>query len=122
TIAVTDGGPGTAKNVSLDDPLPAASGPGVTWSIDSGPTGDVTPNCAVSNGSPQDLTCDAVDLGSGKSYTLLVTATTSFAECTEYDNKATANATNAPDVSDSADITCNAPDLSITKTADAASV
>src|SRR5205823_4119172 len=118
TITVSNAGPGTAKNVTLDDPLPAGSGAGVTWSIDSGPSGDVTPTCAVSNGSPQDLTCSPVDLGSGESYTLHVTATTSFAECTEYDNTATASADNAPDATDSADITCNPSQVSITKTAD----
>jgi len=115
-------GTGTAKNVTLDDKLPAGTGAGVTWSIDSGPTGTVTPTCAVSNGSPQDLTCTAVDLAPGDSYTVHVMATTSFGECTEYDNTATASASNADDVQDSASIVCQAPDLSITKTADASAV
>ena len=122
TITVANGGPGTAKSVTLDDPLPAGSGSGVTWSINSGPTGSVTPTCSVSNGSPQHLTCSAVDLASGGHYTLHVTATTSFAECTKYDNTATAHATNAPDATGSASITCDRPSLSVTKTADAATV
>jgi uncharacterized repeat protein (TIGR01451 family) len=122
TITVANGGPGTAKGVTLNDPLPAGSGSGVTWSIDSGPTGSVTPTCSVSSGSPQHLTCSAVDLKSGDSYTLHVTAKTSFAECTTYDNTATASATNAPNASDSASITCEKPSLSVTKTADNATV
>ena len=91
SITVANNGDGTAKNVTLDDVLPAGSGSGVTWSIDSGPTGSVTPTCSVSNGSPQELTCSAVDLASGDSYSLHVTAQTSFAECTSYDNTATAS-------------------------------
>jgi uncharacterized repeat protein (TIGR01451 family) len=115
-------GTGTAKNVTLDDPLPAGTGTGVTWSLDSGPTGTVTPTCAVSNTSPQHLTCSAVDLAPGDSYTVHVTATTSFDECTAYDNTATASADNSPDAMGSASITCQTPNLSVTKTADVPSV
>src|SRR5439155_740915 len=124
TITVSNGGPGTATNVVLDDnPLPAGSGAGVTWSIDSGPTGDVTPNCAITGAvGSQELKCDPVDLGSGKSFSLHVTAKTSVDECTEYDNTATATADNAPQAQDSADIACNAPLLSVMKTADHAKV
>jgi uncharacterized repeat protein (TIGR01451 family) len=118
TITVANNGPGTANGVTLDDVLPAGSGAGVSWSIDSGPSGDATPTCSISSGSPQELTCSAVDLGAGKSYSLHIKAKTSFAECTEYDNTATASADNAPDASDSADITCNTGQVSITKTAD----
>jgi uncharacterized repeat protein (TIGR01451 family) len=121
TIAVSNIGQGTAKNVVLDDPLPA--GTATAWSIDSGPTGDVTPTCAITGAvGSQELKCDPVDLASGKGFSLHVTATTSFDECTEYDNKATATSDNTPEAEDSADITCNKPDLSITKTADHASV
>jgi uncharacterized repeat protein (TIGR01451 family) len=123
TIAVSNIGQGTAKNVVMDDPLPAGSGTGVTWSIDSGPTGDVTPTCAITGAvGSQELKCDPVDLDSGKGFSLHVTATTSFGECTEYDNKATATADNTPEAHDSAEITCNKPDLSIRKTADHATV
>src|SRR5205807_1797271 len=122
TITVANGGPGTAKRVNLDDPLPAGSGAAVTWSIDSGPSGDVTPTCAVSSGSPQDLTCSAVDLAAGKSYTLHVTATTSFAECTSYDNTSTASARNAPNATVFPYTTLFRSDLSVTKTADHATV
>src|SRR5207248_1178719 len=115
----SNAGPGTAKGVTLDDPLPAGSGAGLTWSIDSGPSGDVTPTCGIAAG---DLTCSAVDLAAGESYSLHIKATTSFAECTSYDNTATASATNAPDATGEDKITCNAPDLSVVKTADHQSV
>src|SRR5579884_2397647 len=123
TITVSNGGPGTAKGVSLSDPLPAGSGAGLTWKIDSGPTGSVTPTCQISGSAgSQTLTCSAVDLAAGDHYSVHVTAQTSLAECSQYDNTATASASNAPDAKDSASITCASPSLSVTKTADHASV
>src|SRR2546429_621260 len=101
--------------MTLDDPLPAGSGAGLTWSIDSGPSGDVTPTCGNAAG---DLTCSAVELAAGEGDSLDIKATTSFAECTSYDNTATASATNAPDATGEDKITCHAPDLSVVKTAD----
>src|SRR5205823_13032323 len=106
TTAVTTVRERAANMVVLDDPLPAGSGAGVTRSIDSRPTGDVTPSCAITGSvGSQELKCDPVDLASGKGFTLHVTATTSFAECTEYDNTATATSDNTPEAHDSADIT-----------------
>ena len=123
TVTVSNGGPGTAKGVSLSDPLPAGSGAGLTWKIDSGPTGSVTPTCQISGSAgSQTLTCSAVDLAAGDHYSVHVTAQTSLAECSQYDNTATASASNAPDAKDSASITCASPSLSVTKTADHASV
>ena len=50
TIAVANGGPGTAVGVIVDDPLP--SGAGVNWSMQSGPQ-----NCSIqSNQSGQSCT------------------------------------------------------------------
>src|SRR5262249_14283029 len=76
-------------------------------------------NCVI-NGAvgSQELDCSAVDLAPGDSYTLHVSAATSFAACTKYDNTATASASNAPDAEDSASITCQTPDLTVKKTAD----
>jgi uncharacterized repeat protein (TIGR01451 family) len=116
SITVGNGGPGTATGVTLADPLPA--GTATAWTIDSGPA-----QCSISGAlGSQELDCTAVDLDAGDSYTVHVTATTSFADCTDYDNTATAHSTNAPDAQDSASIVCQAPDLTVTKTADAASV
>ena len=117
TITVANGGPGLAKDVVLSDPLPA----GLTvagWSKASGPTG-----CTITGAvGSQTLACARVDLTSGQSYSVHITAATSFADCATYHNTATAHASNAPDATASATITCNAPSLTVTKTADAATV
>ena len=117
TITVANGGPGTAKGVTLSDPLPAGT-TAAGWSKTSGPT-----QCSVTGAvGSQTLSCTAVDLASGGSYSVHVTAATSFAACTTYNNTATASASNAPNASASASITCLKPSLSVTKTADAATV
>jgi uncharacterized repeat protein (TIGR01451 family) len=51
-----------------------------------------------------------------------VTATTSYAACTTYDNTATASATNAPNAEDSASVSCDKPSLTIAKTPDGQTV
>jgi uncharacterized repeat protein (TIGR01451 family) len=119
TIVVSNAGPGTAKGVTLADPLPAGT-TAAGWSLDSN-SGSAT--CAVTGAvGSQELDCSAVDLASGESYTLHVSAATSFAACTKYDNTATASASNAPDAQGSDSIQCQKPDLSVTKTADHSSV
>ena len=117
TITVANGGPGVATGVTLSDPLPAGT-TAAGWTIATGPD-----QCSITGAvGSQTLNCTAVDLASGDSYSVHVTAATSFADCTTYDNTATAHASNAPDASDSASITCQKPSLSVTKTADAATV
>ena len=118
-ITVANGGPGTAKGVTLADPLPAGT-TATGWTLDSN---SGSANCVITGAvGSQELDCSAVDLASGASYQLHVSAGTSFAACTEYDNQATASASNAPDAMGSDDITCEKPSLSVTKTADDASV
>jgi uncharacterized repeat protein (TIGR01451 family) len=111
-VTVSNGGPGVAKNVQISDPLPA----GVTWSIDKidGAAPGATPPCSITAGT---LNCSFGDMASGASHSVHITATTSYAACTTYDNTATATADNAPSVQAEDVITCNAPSLSITKTA-----
>ena len=79
TITVANGGPGLAKDVVLSDPLPA----GLTvagWAKASGPTG-----CTVTGAvGSQTLSCARVDLASGASYSVHITAATSFADCATY--------------------------------------
>ena len=53
---------------------------------------------------------------------MTVTATTSFEQCTVYNNTATADATNAPEKTDSDTITCQKPDVSLEKKATKATV
>ena len=52
----------------------------------------------------------------GQSVTVDVDAPTDYANCTVYDNTATASATNHPNAGDDATVTCEKPDLSIEKT------
>ncbi len=113
TVKVENTGKGIAYGATLSDPLPA----GVTWTID--PAYADQGSCSISSGK---LTCDFGDLASGASVSVHVAATTSYEACSTYDNTATASATNAPDASDSASITCDKPALKVTKTADAATV
>jgi uncharacterized repeat protein (TIGR01451 family) len=113
TVSNSDAnGTGTAKGVALDDPLP--SGTGIDWSIASGPQG-----CSITNNT---LSCPAVDLAAGDSYTVHITSPTAFASCANYENTATLNADNHPQLQATADTTVECPDLSITKTADASPV
>ncbi len=112
TITVSNAGPGVAKDVELNDPLPA----GVTWTVDGGAD---AADCSITDG---DLTCDFGDLAAGASAEVHVGATTSAEACSVYDNTATASASNHPDVDDDAVITCDLSIIGITKTADAASV
>jgi uncharacterized repeat protein (TIGR01451 family) len=119
TITVGNGGPGAALGVTLADPLPAGT-TAAGWTLDSN-SGSAT--CAVTGAvGSQELDCSAVDLAANASYTLHVSAATSFAACTEYDNTATASASNAPDATGSDSVQCQKPDLSVTKTADHSSV
>src|SRR5207248_5188016 len=115
SITIGNAGPSTAVGVILKDPLPggtAASG----WNLNSnsGPAA-----CAITGSvGGQELDCPAIDMAAGTSYTVHLSAETSFANCTKYENTATASASNAADASGSASVTCSAPQVSVTKTAD----
>jgi uncharacterized repeat protein (TIGR01451 family) len=102
-----------AKGVVIDDPLPG--GPGIDWSIESGPN-----TCSIT-GSPQSETlhCTAVDLASGGNETIHVVSGTSFTSCGKYDNTATLTSTNAPSPNPAqASTTVQCADLDLGKTAD----
>jgi uncharacterized repeat protein (TIGR01451 family) len=117
TVEAANGGPGVAKGVELDDPLPA--GEGVNWAIDTGPG-----NCAVTGDvGSQTLHCTAVDLASGENETVHVFSDTAFASCGNYDNTATLTADNAPSPNPAkASTTVECAALTITKSADDATV
>ena len=113
TIVVSNVGSGIARNVTLDDPLP----PGVSWSEDSA-------NCSIEAGS---LRCSFGDLLPDATRSVHVSGPTAPANCGKLDNTATVAAANEREDarandSDSASITVECPNLSLTKTADAASV
>jgi len=107
TVTVSNTGTGTANGVSVTDPLPAGSGSGVTWKIDTPPAAPAT--CAITTaGVPpvQTLACSDATLGAGGSFTVHITATTSATECSVYNNTANVTTTNDGSDQSSAGITC----------------
>ncbi|MGB0119785.1 MAG: DUF11 domain-containing protein, partial [Solirubrobacterales bacterium] len=98
TIQVTNAGPGVAKVVTLNDPLPNnVSG---AWSIDAQPAGAP---CQITGTT---LNCQFGDLAAGASVTVTVSAATTNQKCGTYDNTATASSTNAPAASGQATVVC----------------
>src|SRR5436190_15784135 len=114
TIVVTNNGPATANNVTVYEPLPA----GIAGTISPAVTG-----CSISSGT---LTCTFATLDEGTSKTIHVSGVTDAQDCGTLSNTVTVAADNEgsdqTDNSDTATITVNCPDLTITKTADRASV
>lgn len=111
-IMVTNLGPATAQNVTIDDTLPA----GLNWT-------DNSDQCVITNGNV--LHCDVGDLAKDASFTVRVSAEVpagtvdeNAAFCdTELDNTAFASADNADQVSDDATIRIQCGGLAIVKTA-----
>jgi uncharacterized repeat protein (TIGR01451 family) len=105
TIVVWNAGPGTASNVTLDDPLPG----GLTWTDDSD-------SCTITGAN---LHCSFGDLGvttkANSPATVTVTAPTTREDCGTLDNLAAAHADNNPDVTASASIDVVCPTLVIEK-------
>jgi uncharacterized repeat protein (TIGR01451 family) len=118
TITVSNAGPGAAKNVTLSDPLPA--NPGLSWSINGGPN---AAECSIGGGS---LSCNFGTVIATGSKTVHITSPTTSGSCGTVSNTATTAASNeantANNSSGAVDITVLCPDLSVSKTADAASV
>src|SRR5262249_13644511 len=120
TITVSNQGAGTATAVTLVDPLPV--GADVNWSVSPAYSGPGT--CAVTGAvGSQSLNCSFGDLAPQASVSVHVTSTTTFNSCQQYNNTATAAATNeSSPVQASASTTVQCPNLSITKVADKSSV
>jgi uncharacterized repeat protein (TIGR01451 family) len=116
TVEVKNTGVGDAIGATLNDPLPAGSGSGVTWSIDNSVG---TPDKFALGGSPgsQTLSLASGTLPAGADYTVHVVAQTSQTECSVYDNTATLTTTNAsnPDPAHASESCAFRVDLSITK-------
>lgn len=106
TIEVSNAGPGTANDVTLDDNLPGD----LTWSESPD-----TSACDVTNGTS--LHCDFGDLAANDTASVTVSAATSSADCGTLDNTATAQAANHDAVSDDGSITVQCGGIAITKTA-----
>ncbi|MFL5790698.1 MAG: hypothetical protein ACJ76A_04275, partial [Actinomycetota bacterium] len=104
-ITVANAGPGTAKDVHLDDPLPTNAG--LDWSIDGGSGQQL---CTITNG---DLACDFGNMAGGTSYTVHITSDTDAITCGQIDNTATVTISNGDGDQAGASITVNCPDLGI---------
>jgi uncharacterized repeat protein (TIGR01451 family)/fimbrial isopeptide formation D2 family protein len=111
-IVVTNHGPGTAYDVTLDDELPS----GFTWAEDP----DLAA-CAITDGA---LHCDIGDLGDEDSFTVTVSAPTAFGNCADnaHFNTAVAGAANHADVDDTGDVLIECPDLEVIKTPDGSQI
>jgi uncharacterized repeat protein (TIGR01451 family) len=105
TVTVANNGPGSATGVKLSDPLPAGSGSGVTWAID---TNVGTPSQFVLSGAKgsQTLALASSTLAAGASYRVHITAQTSVTECSTYANAATVTTANGNNPTDSAQESC----------------
>jgi uncharacterized repeat protein (TIGR01451 family) len=116
TVEVKNAGTGAATGVNLSDPLPAGSGSGVTWAID---TSVGTPSQFVLSGAKgsQTLSLESSTLPAGADYKVHVTAQTSETECGTYDNTATLTTGNAnnPDPASAAESCVYRVDLQVTK-------
>ena len=116
TVTVKNNGPGTAKAVTLEDPLPG--GTGITWSESP----DI-PECTITTtAGVQNLSCNFGDLGAGVSKTVHVTSPTTEATNATFTNTATADATNTPEVTATASTRVDKPNLTVVKTAAKATV
>jgi uncharacterized repeat protein (TIGR01451 family) len=115
TVSVTNSGAGTAHGVTVNDPLPAGSGTGVVWSIDT-QSNPVPALCSIS-GAPgaQTLACGGLttDVAPAGGFSVHITATTSTAECSTYDNTATVTTSNGGGDTDTASISCLATQMSV---------
>jgi uncharacterized repeat protein (TIGR01451 family) len=112
TIVVTNESPNSdAENVMLSDTLPNS---GLTWSIDTQPTGDP---CSIA-GTPQVLTCDFGTIPIGESRTVTISSPTDAEDCGLIENTVTVSADGDIDEtnnSDDGDITVNCGAIRINK-------
>jgi hypothetical protein len=109
--------------VSLSDPLPLGpAGSDISWTIDSQQVNgtDVTACQIVTGTDPasQTLECTFGDLQPGDVATVHVSSNTSFVDCGDFPNTATASASNADDVEASASTTVTCPADSLLVVAD----
>jgi uncharacterized repeat protein (TIGR01451 family) len=107
-----DAGTGIAKDVTLNDPLPAGSG--LDWSEDPD-----HPDCDITGDvGEQVLECDFGDLAPGDSVSVHVVSDTAPADCESYLNVATVDASNHAALHPQDSVTIECPGLNISKLAD----
>ncbi len=119
TITVSNTGPGTAKGVMLDDPLPAGEDFEIDWSL-----APAVEECSISgNLGDETLTCDLGDLAAGDSFSVHLTSPTPLVgeacATATLPNTATADGSNTGPVTASDSVTVQCPDLGLTKVAGA---
>ena len=107
TVTVSNAaGAGTATAVTLNDPLPAATG--VSWAISPAYAGPGTCSITGSVGS-QTLSCNFGDMAAGASASVHVSSSTTTSTCSNLNNKATVSATNADSQNSSASVKVSCP-------------
>jgi uncharacterized repeat protein (TIGR01451 family) len=120
SIDVTNDGPGTASDVTINDPLP--SGDDVNWTIDS-VTGADESDCVITGAvGAQVLECTLGDVTTEDHIVVHVISLTTQNSCADYHNTATLSASNEPDLTASDDTSVLCPDVSLVKDPDAATV
>ena len=113
TITVTNAGPGTARNVTVSDPLPA--GELLAWQTS-------TSGCAITgSGAAQALSCTITSLAANASFAATVSAVTGVGTCPALNNTATAKGSNTAAASDAGSITCRTPPI-LSKSSDPATI
>ena len=114
TITLHNNGPGTATGAAINDPLPGGTSGTVTWS-ESPDSAD----CSIAGAAgSQLLTCGPKTLASGGEISVHVVATTSAANCGQYNNTATFTTTNDGTGTATASETCLRSDVLLIKTPD----
>ena len=122
TVSNSDAeGTGTAKAVTLSDPLPAGSD--LDWSINPAYGGPGTCSITGAVGS-ETLNCSFGNLAPGDSATVHLVSDTSNSEgdCTTFTNVATVAATNHATLMPQASVTVQCPGLNVAKTTDTPSI
>jgi choice-of-anchor A domain-containing protein/uncharacterized repeat protein (TIGR01451 family) len=131
TVTVANIGEGTATGVTFTDPLPAGLGNDVVWSVASQSAAGAF-SIGGSGPGGQSLLFSPGTLAAGASYSVTITGRTTFADVSPgtftgaLSNTATVSAANeAPSLQNqqaSATVAVVAPDVTVTKTADQASI
>src|SRR5439155_1489238 len=118
TVTVTNNGTGIARNVALNDALPADAG--TSWSIDGGTYATYT-TCAIAGGA---LSCGPSDLAGGASYTVHVSSPTTAATTgtSPVGNPATGPTTNDGSATATASVEVLGAAIDVAKSADNPSV
>ena len=115
TVTVGNGGPGTATNAMISDPLPA--GTGVSWSIDA--SGTTATGCSITGTAPtQTLNCALGDLAPETNVHVHIVSATTGDSCGTYNNTATLQVGNAPGLTAMASTAVDCPAPTLTKTSD----